>query len=261
MQENLIETLRNIGFTEGEAKVFVALTRLGTSTVGPILNTSSVSTSKVYVILDKLINKGIVEKGIKRYTAAEPNSLLDFLKNEQERISKDMEKVRDIIPQLQGLEGSKSKKPSMEMLKGKRGFRNAVEEMIEEAEENEAFNCLVGKRVSFEMQSLWKPLSEITDKKKISQISTYEYSTWYEKDPKIHQRKKRKLLFPKVLDKKHSEMPYILVLGNETLIADIEGNQVVSFVIRNKMLSEAFVKLLNTIRENGKLPEGYKISN
>ncbi|MFA6398795.1 MAG: helix-turn-helix domain-containing protein, partial [archaeon] len=51
--------LEKIGLSKGEIKVFLALNRLGESTVGKIVSESEVSKSKVYDILEKLIRKGL----------------------------------------------------------------------------------------------------------------------------------------------------------------------------------------------------------
>ena len=52
MDETLLEKL---GLTKGEIKVYLALNKLGESSIGPIGKESKVSKSKMYDILDKLI--------------------------------------------------------------------------------------------------------------------------------------------------------------------------------------------------------------
>ena len=262
MDSTILSILENIGLTGGEAKVYCALNKLGTSTITSILNESGISTSKVYIILEKLIKKGLVsltiENAVKHFTPADPNSLLDFLAEEKKRIETNEVEVTKIIPMLKNEFNSKSKKPIMEVIKGKHGFKVTVEGMINDAKDGAPLTCLVANRISFSMQSLWKELSQLTDKKKIPQISTYEYSTWFDKDPKIHKRSERKYLFPTVMNEKYKDLPYILNLGDSTLIADIDGTQVVSYVLRNKLLSDAFKKLLAIIREQAEVPQNAK---
>ena len=60
--------LLKIGLTEGESKVYLALTELGSSTVGPIVKKSGVAYSNIYDILHRLIEKGIVSFIIKNKT-------------------------------------------------------------------------------------------------------------------------------------------------------------------------------------------------
>ena len=71
--------LLKIGLTEGETKVYLALSKLGSSTVGPIVKESKVAYSNIYDILNRLIEKGIVSFIIKQKTkyfqAASPSNL------------------------------------------------------------------------------------------------------------------------------------------------------------------------------------------
>ena len=60
--------LENIGLTDGEIKVYLALIKLGSSTSGPITDKSGVSRSKIYNILERLIQKGLVSYTIKEKT-------------------------------------------------------------------------------------------------------------------------------------------------------------------------------------------------
>jgi sugar-specific transcriptional regulator TrmB len=52
--------LTKLGLTEGEAKVYLALLKLGSSTVGPIVKKSKVAYSNIYEVLERLISKGLV---------------------------------------------------------------------------------------------------------------------------------------------------------------------------------------------------------
>ena len=57
----LIDSLRNLGLTAYEAKVFVALTKKGSSTVADVHELSGIPRSAVYGALKKLEEKGIIE--------------------------------------------------------------------------------------------------------------------------------------------------------------------------------------------------------
>src|SRR3989344_5620749 len=53
-----IHAMQEAGLTEGEAKVYLALMELGSSTTGPIIEKAHVAKSIIYQLLDKLIQKG-----------------------------------------------------------------------------------------------------------------------------------------------------------------------------------------------------------
>ena len=99
-----IKLLREIGLTEGESKVYLALIGLGQTTTGPIVKKAGVSTSKSYKILSRLEEKGlsshVYKNKIKYFRAAPPEKILEIAKEqtlEAERRKKEIEKL---IPEL-----------------------------------------------------------------------------------------------------------------------------------------------------------------
>ena len=101
MDETLLEKL---GLTKGEIKVYLALNKLIEATVGPIGKHSKVSKSKIYDILDKLIEKGLVgyitKQGTKYFTANDPHMILEYLAKKENELKKTKEEISELIPQL-----------------------------------------------------------------------------------------------------------------------------------------------------------------
>jgi len=62
------QDLQGIGLTDGETKAYLAMLELGSSTVGPIAKKSGISYSKIYEVLQRLIDKGIVSFIVKEKT-------------------------------------------------------------------------------------------------------------------------------------------------------------------------------------------------
>ena len=93
--------LRELGFSERETKVYIALLELGSSKAGPISAKSGLPHTKVYETLDKLQEKGLVNFIIvsktKHYEAADPKELLNLLDERRRRyleILTDLEQKR-----------------------------------------------------------------------------------------------------------------------------------------------------------------------
>ena len=76
-------TLEALGLTKSEISTYLALLDLGPSTTGPLIKKAQIASGKAYIILDKLIEKGLVTytiiSGTKTYQAKDPNRLLDYL--------------------------------------------------------------------------------------------------------------------------------------------------------------------------------------
>lgn len=263
MEHELIEKLTNIGLTEGEAKTYIALLSIGTTTVGPIIEKSGVSASKVYQILERLMQKGlatmVVEHKNKIFTATTPTSIIEYLNNEQKKIEENKKKINEIMPILKLKKDSATTQPIAEIGKAKRGVEALYRELIETARLHSNCYTLAGLRISTKLQTLWFPQSQRMSEKGIIQKMIYEYDVWYKKDPKIHRRKERKNYYPKVLDQKYKDLPNIQVIDKKTLIIDIDENdEVFALIIRNENLTNTFKKLIQLISDMGKIPEGYK---
>jgi len=100
----MIETLKQAGLTEGEARVYLAITELGECTVGKIVNKSKVTKSIIYQILEKLIGKGLIsfiyKEKTKHFQAESPSNLIEFLEEQKDSIEKTEKAIKEIIPQL-----------------------------------------------------------------------------------------------------------------------------------------------------------------
>jgi len=81
------EALHKIGLTDGEIRVYLTLMTLGSTTTGKITKYAGVSGSKVYEVLDRLMNKGlattITKNGVKRFEATRPERLIDYLEEKE----------------------------------------------------------------------------------------------------------------------------------------------------------------------------------
>ncbi|MBT4540434.1 hypothetical protein HOC35_02885 [Candidatus Woesearchaeota archaeon] len=262
-EQDILETLKSIGLTEGESKTYLALLSIGTSTVGPIVEKASVSSSKVYIILDKLIHKGLVgiviKNGKKNYTAAQPEKIIDYLNEEQQKVERNKMLAKKILPELRLKKGSVSKLPIVELTKGRKGTEMFYDEVYANLKEGDEYIATSGTRISFKLQNYWFKQSEILAKMKIPQFLAYEYDVWHKKDPSAHKRKKRKNYFPKILDKKYKDLPTIITIGNYSVVSDLDdGGELFTLLIRNKNLTNALKRLLVVVRDSGNVPEGFE---
>lgn len=129
-----ITPLKELGLTDGEIKVYLALIRLGETTSGPIADESGVSVSKVYSILDRLSKKGlashIVKRKIKYFKAADPRRLLDYLMEKEENLKKQELNLKKLIPTLDLFKGSAVTEETAQVFDGLKGIQTARERTL-----------------------------------------------------------------------------------------------------------------------------------
>ena len=93
-----LELLRNIGLTDSEIKVYLALIELGSSTKGPIVDKSKVASSKIYELLEKLMQKGlasyVIKSGVKYFESAPPLRLLDYIKEKESKLKQQEQQLQ-----------------------------------------------------------------------------------------------------------------------------------------------------------------------
>ena len=106
--------LKEIGLTEYEARIYLALLELGKATSGEILNKAELRTGKIYEILNSLKNKGlvseIIESGVKKFSPADPNRVHNYLEEKKQQIIKQEEDFEKILPDLLSKINSKKQK-------------------------------------------------------------------------------------------------------------------------------------------------------
>jgi len=117
------------GLTEGEAKVYLALLKLWSSTTGPIVKESGVANSIIYRILDGLIEKGlasyVIREKTKYFQASEPERLLGYIEERKKQLDENKEKIKKLLPQLKPL--AKPVETRVELFEGFKGFITAWE--------------------------------------------------------------------------------------------------------------------------------------
>jgi sugar-specific transcriptional regulator TrmB len=92
------EIFKELGFTEREIKVYLALLELGSTTVGPITAKTKLQAAKVYETFDKLIEKGLVSFVVvsktKHFQASDPKEIINLIEERKRRF-------KEVLSELQ----------------------------------------------------------------------------------------------------------------------------------------------------------------
>lgn len=144
--ENIELQLEEIGLTKSEIKVYLSLLKLGESSTGRIQAESKTANSKVYEVLSKLIDKGLVSyftKGnVKYYKASSPKMILEFLKEKKEEITKKEEQIKTILPTLMQFQQEKEDDKQALIFSGPRGLKTAFASLVDELNPGEEVHIM-----------------------------------------------------------------------------------------------------------------------
>lgn len=142
--------LRELGLTDGEIRVYLALFRLGETSVGPLAQESKVTQSKVYPILDKLVMKGlashVVSNGVKIFSATHPSSLMDFVENKIHGLEEKKTDIQELLPQL--LAKHQEIRQTSRVFEGFRGIKALFSELFEGSPKTPIFVLGVNEHIS-----------------------------------------------------------------------------------------------------------------
>jgi len=138
--------LLQAGLTEGEVKVYLTLLELGETKTGPLIKKSKISSSKVYDILNRLADKGLVssvtKENIKYYTPAEPKRILDYVKDKEKTLAEKRVELEKIIPELNSKINLREMAPYATVFEGIKGIKTAFAQILNELDSKETLLAL-----------------------------------------------------------------------------------------------------------------------
>jgi len=146
------DQLKQLGFSEKESAVYLAILELGETTVSKIAERSSINRTTLYDVLPSLVKRGLVSKsgGTKKETYAPqpPEKLLSMLELQASHLSSQIKIAKTFLPELKMI-NAKSSRPKVEMYDGRQGIKDLYEltllahediRSINSADELEAFD-------------------------------------------------------------------------------------------------------------------------
>ncbi|MAG01894.1 hypothetical protein CMI42_01015 [Candidatus Pacearchaeota archaeon] len=120
--------LEDLGFTNAEIKVYLALLELGKSTVGPIIEKSGLQSSVVHTTIHKLAAKGFVssvkEGQRNHYSASNPKNISNYIDDKKKEFE-------ELLPFLLTKQAKAKDKSEVTTFRGIKGIRELLFELLE----------------------------------------------------------------------------------------------------------------------------------
>ena len=114
--------------------------------MGPLAKKGEVSSSKVYKILDQLIQKGLVghvlQGKIRYFQALEPKRVLEYLERKEQELREKRESIAKIIPQLELEQKMSGKKSQAVIYEGFKAIKNFYLSILNEVKSGETYYVL-----------------------------------------------------------------------------------------------------------------------
>jgi sugar-specific transcriptional regulator TrmB len=125
MLVDLAKELQAVGFSEKQAKVYVACLELGPSPVQKIAQRAGLVRPTTYVILDELSERGLVSNHKKAkktmFRAEDPDVVFEILLRQHLDLQTKIKKIKQDLARLRSLQGGRPEYPKVKIYEGVEG--------------------------------------------------------------------------------------------------------------------------------------------
>lgn len=137
--------LVELGFSDKEANVYLALLKLGKGTVSSIARKAGIQRTTAYNVLDGLVSKNLVRISGKEpkqeYVAESPDLILRALQAKKKETQEQLKKADKIIPQLKSMHNI-GNRPKISFYEGEEGLIKVYEDTLTSSEPIKAYATL-----------------------------------------------------------------------------------------------------------------------
>lgn len=246
-----LKLFQDLGFSNGEIKVYLSLIELRESTIGPISAMASITSAKTYPILEKLIKKGLISYIIKNKTkffqVLHPSRLLEFIKEKENQIKLQEEEIQKIIPLLLSGDDEDSKSYAL-VYEGIEGVKTLYDSMLEHQKTHKEDFLGFSMMEDYENESMNLFFDQYDLKReklgiKVKMLSTENQRAFFEKQPKSSNVEIRFI---------KNKLPSGIVLYGDNVVTPIWSPVPTAFLIHSKQKADSYRKFFQDLWKTAK---------
>ncbi len=242
-----ISYLRTIGFSEGEAKVYLAMLEIGTSSLHSIHEKTGIDRRNIYDILNKLIEKGLVsytlEKGKRTFQITHPNKIIDYLEDKKKDIETQQEKIQPHLPELISVFNEKKTKIRAEVFRGNESMKAILNEMLDYDE-----SYWIGGNSGVEhinLKNWFKHWMKKRTRMKRMLYDLVDHGTYLEGLEPENIQAQKMMYYKRCELPKNLSSPLIIAIYGNKVAQILWGKQSFAFVLESKEIKESFMRYFN----------------
>lgn len=239
------KTLIDLGLSEKEAQVYLALLEVDNDSIIDISKKTNINRTTIYPVIEGLLKKGLaseVQIGKKvMFQAESPERLETYVERQKLLFEEKARMIKDVIPQLKATRRDSGERPIIKLYEGHDGIVSSVEDF---------YTNLRDEKVIYSIYSrdLVEEIFHDTDRKRIynkrknMKVNTRTIYTFSEGELPDTEGDVRIRLD----NEKYNIACDISIGGDETRISTIKNN-LSSFLIKNKDIADTFKSLIDYI--------------
>lgn len=133
-----IVALQEIGLSNAEIKVYLALIKLGATTTGALSRETDTRKSTIYDSLSRLLEKGLVSysmKGyVKHFEATDPERIIAFIEEKKRALAESEQRIARIIPELRSIQAFAKPQAEAHVFLGTEGFKTMRRDVLKNSD-------------------------------------------------------------------------------------------------------------------------------
>lgn len=135
--------LQEIGLSDKEARVYLALLEVDNDSVLDLSKKTKINRTTIYPVLESLAKKGLISE-IKidkkvRFAAEPPERIETYIERRKIGLEEQGKRLKDILPQMKSVQRESGEKPVIKYYEGKEGIMSAITEYFGEDKGGESF--------------------------------------------------------------------------------------------------------------------------
>lgn len=247
-----ISLLTKLGMTDKEIRVYLALLSLGKTKSGQVVKKTGIPSSKIYHILNSLIEKGlvgyIIQGKVKWFHASKPAALRHLIDVKEEEVTQTRKELENIMPSLEAEFAAEKRDQYVEILEGLRGIKSLYEHSLQLCSEGETMYT-VGYPVlaSQLLNAYFKDYHKRLVKRGLRAKILYDYDAWF-----VKKREPRPYAEQRYLPKGIHTPAFIHIFRDFVGIMVVTEKQKTCIVIKNKEVAESYMQYFNLLWKFGK---------
>lgn len=242
------KTLRKLGFSDAEVKVYKAGLKIGPSSARSLADEAQISRTLSYHALDALTGRGLVSKVGTKHGAKFQMEAPEKIKRLIERKQKELESVKDdielITTELSSISEISEDKPRIRFFQGIEGFKNVAQEVLEAKEKKvRSLASIKGVMDTVDRAFMRQWFKEV-EKRGIESQSIWSTNNI---DPDFQHSRRDLRLAPEGM-----EFPNTILVYDDTVVVFSGGRNVFAFVIESKEYAKTMKEMFDQVWKNSK---------
>ncbi len=241
---NIKEKLIEIGFSNNEVEIYIALIDYGTLSVGKIVKITGIQKSSCYLAINSLLHKGVISSvkvgNVAHYSAENPKNIIDYIDEKKNRIKDSIDELEKRFKKDKKVQGSVSH------FIGEKGIKTIFNDILREGKDNDVFGS--EGQLSDRMPIFVKQYMRIQDEKKMKVRNLVGHG---------RKRKYSKGTSYKYVDKEIKSNVVTNIYGDKIAII-IWDDEPEGVIIENSIAAKAYKNYFEFMWNNAILPDKKK---